>query len=300
MNIVVAGGTGLIGQKLVKHFIEQNHHVFILTRNSGNKKSTDQLTYVNWLNDYDRPEETLKDIDVLINLAGTSINSRWTEEQKQRILSSRIEATKNCLQLIERLNKKPTVFLNASAVGFYGTSRTETYTEAEQTAGSDFLATVVKKWEGEALRGEDQGVRTVLLRFGVVLANEGGALKKMILPYKLLVGGTIGSGQQWLSWIHIEDAIRMIEFAMNNDTIRGPLNVTSPTPVKMEYFGKALSEVLHRPHWLPTPSFALKLALGEMSLLVLEGQKVLPKKAVDFGFEFSYPELKSALSSLKL
>ncbi len=300
MNIVIAGGTGLIGSKIVEHFSKDKHHIYILTRNSTNKNNTDTITYVNWLNDGDEPEKKLENIDVVINLAGESINSRWTNEQKKRILTSRLDATKNCLTLMEKLTQKPKVYLNASAVGFYGTSLSTTFTEDDHDVGTDFLATVVEAWEREAIEAEALGIRTVLLRFGVVLASDGGALSKMMMPYKLFAGGTVGSGKQWLSWIHIDDVVSMVEFAVNNEKVSGALNVTGPNPKQMKQFGSVLGGVLGRPHWLPAPSFALKILLGEMSLLVLEGQKVLPKKAIDHGFQFTYPHLEDAFRSLRL
>ncbi|MFN7252850.1 MAG: TIGR01777 family oxidoreductase [Anaerobacillus sp.] len=300
MNIVICGGTGLIGSSLVDSLVKDKHHIYILTRNPQNKKKIDNITYIKWLGSDDTPEQHLENIDVIINLAGETINSRWTTDQKQRILNSRITATRNCISLIERLKKKPAVFLNASAVGFYGTSLSSIFTEEQDEAGTDFLATVVEEWEQEAKKVELLGVRTVFLRFGVILAKDGGALSKMILPYKLFAGGTIGSGQQWLSWIHIEDAVNLIKFAIENGEISGPLNITAPHPMRMKEFGKTLGAIIHKPHWLPTPSFALKLLLGEMSVLVLEGQNVVPKKAIDHGFQFKYPNLNEALKSLNL
>ncbi|RXJ00391.1 TIGR01777 family protein [Anaerobacillus alkaliphilus] len=300
MNIVVCGGTGLIGSKLVECLVNDNHHVFILTRNSENKTKTNNISYINWLNPGDTPEKSLENIDVVINLAGETINSRWTANQKEKILSSRLEATRNCLALMKKLSKKPDVFLNASAVGFYGTSLVTKYTEEDTHPGEDFLATVVQQWEQEAKKAEELGIRTVFLRFGVVLASEGGALVKMLLPYKLFVGGTVGTGKQWLSWIHIDDAVDLITFAIKTNAISGPINITAPNPMKMKQFGKEIGERLRKPHWLPAPSFALKLLLGEMSMLVLEGQNVFPKKAIDHGFQFSYSNLKEALENLKL
>lgn len=297
MNIVIAGGTGLIGSGLVKKLSGENHHIYILTRNSAKKTNSNKITYVNWLNSGDQPEKKLQDIDAFINLAGETINSRWTKEQKEKILISRLDATNNCIDLIKKLNKRPNVFLNASAIGFYGTSLENTYTE-DSRPGNDFLATVVKKWEEQALKARDLEIRTVLLRFGVVLANNGGALQKMILPYKLFAGGNLGSGKQWLSWIHITDAIKMILFALENENIQGPMNITTAEPQRMKQFGKAVGAALNKPHWLPTPSFALKLLLGEMSMLVLEGQRVEPIVALTNGFQYSFPKLEDALNDL--
>ncbi|MGO4889820.1 TIGR01777 family oxidoreductase [Anaerobacillus sp. MEB173] len=299
MNIVIAGGTGFIGSKLTEMLLQSGHHIYILTRSTKNKNNRERVTYVQWLNDGDQPEEHLKQIDAVINLAGESLNSgRWTETRKKNILDSRIDATNEILNLIEKLETNPHVLVNASAIGYYGTSLTKTFTEDTTICGTDFLAHVVNQWEMVANHANDLGVRTVLVRFGVVLSTLGGALEKMVTPYKFFAGGTIGSGKQWLSWIHIDDAIRMILFALENDLIQGPLNVTAPNPVQMREMGKEISNVIGRPHWLPTPGIALKIILGEMSVLVLEGQYVLPKRAEEFGFTFDYPTLTQALTDL--
>ncbi|OIJ17278.1 TIGR01777 family protein [Anaerobacillus alkalilacustris] len=300
MKIVIAGGTGLIGAHLVKKLAHEGHHIYILTRNVQNKKTNMNTTYVKWLSKDSKTEQQLTDIDVFINLAGETINRRWTKKHKERILHSRIEATRKCISLMKTLNRLPKVFLNASAIGLYGTSLTDTFTENNQLVGDDFLSSVVQKWEKEALKAELLGVRTVLLRFGVVLAKEGGALTKMLLPYQLLIGGTIGSGRQWVSWIHIDDAVNMIYFAINNENINGALNITGPEPIQMSSFGKAIGTTLQKPHWLPVPSFLLKILLGEMSTLVLDGQKVLPNKSMNQGYQFTYSNINDALKNFTL
>ncbi|MBU8770843.1 TIGR01777 family oxidoreductase [Cytobacillus oceanisediminis] len=299
MRIAIAGGTGFVGNALVKKLLEKKHEIFILTRNISHKQHSKNLNYVQWLNDDDSPEDVLESIDVFINLAGESINSgRWTEDRKKRILNSRITATKEVRRIISRLEEKPYTLINASAVGYYGTSQVETFTESSRKSGTDFLAETVRHWEEEAAKAEEFEVRTVFCRFGIILEKNDGALPRMALPYKLFAGGTVGTGSQWVSWIHLDDAVSGILFCIEHEQLQGPVNFTSPYPVTMKEFGQILGEVLNRPHWMPAPGFALKIALGEMSTLVLEGQKVLPEKLQSFGYEFLYPELKAALSDI--
>lgn len=299
MRIAIAGGTGFVGNALVKKLLEKKHEIFILTRNISDKQHFKNLNYVQWLNDHDSPEDVLESIDVFINLAGESINSgRWTEDRKKRLLNSRITATKEVRRIISRLEEKPYTLINASAVGYYGTSQVETFTESSRKSGTDFLAETVRRWEEEAAKAEEFEVRTVYCRFGIILEKNDGALPRMALPYKLFAGGTVGTGSQWVSWIHLDDAVSGILFCIEHEQLQGPVNFTSPYPVTMKEFGQILGEVLNRPHWMPAPGFALKIALGEMSTLVLEGQKVLPEKLQSFGYEFLYPELKAALSDI--
>ncbi|MCS0791468.1 TIGR01777 family oxidoreductase [Cytobacillus firmus] len=299
MRIAIAGGTGFVGNALVKKLLEKKHEIFILTRNISDKQHSKNLNYVQWLNDDDSPEDVLESIDVFINLAGESINSgRWTEDRKKRILNSRITATKEVLRIISRLEEKPYTLINASAVGYYGTSQVETFTESSRKSGTDFLVKTVRRWEEEAAKAEEFEVRTVFCRFGIILEKNDGALPRMALPYKLFAGGTVGTGSQWVSWIHLDDAVSGILFCIEHEQLQGPVNFTSPNPVTMKEFGQILGEVLNRPHWMPAPGFALKIALGEMSTLVLEGQKVLPEKLQSFGYKFLYPELKAALGDI--
>lgn len=242
-------------------------------------------------------ELPISSIDAVINLAGEPINSgRWTKTKKAQIVSSRVNTTDGLLRQLAKLKKCPRVFINASAIGYYGTSLTETFTE-NSDSGNDFLATTVQSWEAKASYAKNLGIRTVFTRFGIVLGN-GGALPNMTLPYRLFIGGTIGSGKQWVSWIHIQDAARLIAFALENEHIEGPINVTSPTPITMKEFGQIISKVMKRPYWIPVPSFILKCVLGEMSILVLEGQQAIPEKACKHGFTFSYPHLEEALSTI--
>lgn len=295
MKIAISGGTGFIGKHITQYFLNKGHDVYILTR-SQKTSSEKNLHFVQWRSKTSNPAESLEGVDVIINLAGKSINNRWTEATKKQIVESRIESTKEIYAIINALSKKPSVFIHASAIGIYGTSLTKTFTEGSNETGSDFLAKTVEVWEKEARKVETLHVRTVCTRFGIVLGEEG-ALSKMVLPYRLLAGGNLGSGQQWVSWIHVMDLVRLMEHIIDS-TISGPVNAVSPNPVKMNQFGKTIGNVLKRPHWLPAPSFALKMLLGEMSLLILEGQKVLPEKALDDGFTFTFPHLEKALQDI--
>ncbi len=299
MKAVIAGGTGFVGKELTNELIRHGYDVTILTRNPENKKEEDRLHYVKWLADGAEPEAVLEGTDVFINLAGESINSgRWTEERKQRILNSRITATREMVRIVKALKQKPKVFINASAIGIYPSSDLDTFTESSNAAGSGFLSQVVNIWEREAIEADKAGIRTVLARFGVVLGTEEGALPRMALPYKIGAGGKLGSGRQWVSWIHVWDVARAIRFAAEHEAIEGPMNITAPNPARMNDLGKTLAKVLGRPHWLFVPEPMLKLTLGEMSTVVLDSQRVLPAKLTQAGFVFQFPLLRGALSDL--
>ncbi|MGF2615076.1 TIGR01777 family protein [Rossellomorea vietnamensis] len=299
MKAVISGGTGFVGSALTEELLGSGYEVSILTRNPDKHETRQNVSYIKWLSEGARPETELNGADIFINLAGESINSgRWTEERKKRILKSRIDATREMVRILENLENKPSVFINASAIGFYEASESKTHTEQSLDTSSNFLAETVKKWESEASRAKDSGVRTVYTRFGIILGKDEGALPKMALPYKLFAGGTVGSGKQWMSWVHIEDIAKAIRFVIENKTIDGPVNITSPSPVTMKELGKTLGDVLNRPHWIPAPGFAIKAVLGEMSTLILEGQKVIPEVLKKNGYAFQYPELKGALQEI--
>ncbi|MBB6177078.1 hypothetical protein HNQ82_001909 [Anoxybacillus tengchongensis] len=299
MNILIAGGTGFVGKALTTYFSQNGHHTYILTRNAQKRENDPYIHYVQWLTEDTNPYEQLSSIDVVVNLAGESINSgRWNETRKRVIMESRLQATHAIYDLIAKMKKKPNVVIQASAIGIYGTSLNETFTERHEIMGTDFLAQTVKRWEEAGQRIASLGVRTIFMRFGIILGKGGGALPRIILPYKWFIGGTIGSGKQWMSWVHIDDVIGAIDFAIRHERISGPVNVTAPSPVTMEQFGKTVANVLHRPHWLPVPSFALKLLLGEMSMLVLEGQRVIPEKLLQTGYHFSFPTVDRALVNI--
>ncbi|RSD24040.1 TIGR01777 family oxidoreductase [Mesobacillus subterraneus] len=297
MKIAITGGTGLVGEALSRELIEKGHEVYILTRNTNGLNSSSNPRYIQWLNSGDQPEKELAGIEAIVNLAGATINSRWTDEYKRKILESRLQAASEVKKIMELLPVKPRVLVNASAVGYYGTSTIEEFTE-QSPPGHDFLAETVQHWEAAASEAQALGVRIVLCRFGVILDRKAGALPRIALPYNLFAGGKIGSGNQWLSWIHIEDVIGGVLFAIENTDLEGPVNFSAPSPVTMDEFGKVLSQIMKRPHWLPVPSFALKILLGEMSILVLEGQQALPEKLLKAGYPFRYPDLRDALQDI--
>lgn len=299
MKIAIAGGSGFVGTALIDELLKENHELYILTRHPDQHKKQKHIHYVGWLSAGASPERQLEDLDVFINLAGESLNSgRWSQERKRRIVESRVESSKEMNRILSKLPKKLSCLINASAVGYYGISDQETFTEASDSIGDDFLVRTVKLWEKEAMKSSSYSERVVLTRFGVILGEKEGALPMMTLPYKLFGGGKLGKGSQWLSWIHIQDVARAINFCMKNQTVQGPVNFTAPNPVQMETFGKTIGTVMHRPHWFPVPPFLLKAILGEMSVLVLEGQKVLPNKLIQEEFSFSFPTLKMALEDI--
>ncbi len=293
MKIAVLGGTGFIGSQLARQYIQQGHSLCLFTRNPQKyTTSNPSITYLKWpLQSGDAP----LGVDALINLAGETINQRWTFSAKASILNSRVQTTRELAQEMEQGRIRTPVLLNASAVGYYGHSTTEIFDEEAKVTPQDFLAEVVHAWERETESMVQQGIRVIRARFGVVLGREGGALSKMVLPYKLFAGGRVGTGNQYLSWIHIDDVVGLMLHCIENDDVQGAVNFTAPHPVTMNQFGKMVGQVLHRPHWLPTPAFILQLALGEMSDLVLKGQQVIPKRALEFGYPFHYPYLKEAL-----
>ncbi|MGG3497090.1 TIGR01777 family oxidoreductase [Peribacillus simplex] len=299
MKIAIAGGSGFVGTALIDELSKENHDIYILTRHPEKFKKRTNSTYIGWLTKDAKPEKHLEGLDVFINLAGESLNSgRWNPERKRRIVESRVEASKEMNRILSILPEKVSVIINASAIGYYGISDHDTFTETSESIGDDFLVRTVKLWEKEAAKSRSYCKRFVLTRFGVILGEKEGALPMMVLPYKLFGGGKMGKGNQWLSWIHIHDAVRAIIFCMNGSRIEGPVNFTAPNPVQMDTFGETIGAVLHRPHWLPVPPFFLKKLLGEMSILVLEGQNVLPIKLKEEGFIFSFPTLKEALQNI--
>jgi len=318
MKIVLTGGTGFIGYSLQKNLIQQGHEVLVLSRRPV-QDSNPSVRYVLWEptrgNEW---EQSLRGADACVNLAGEPIAAkRWTKAQKLKIIESRCDATHALAHAIQKLEKKPKVLINASAVGFYGsreqaasrglTARAlaggpgprgdEIITE-EQRPGTDFLAQTCKAWETHAVRAEDFGLRVVRLRIGIVLEKGGGALQKMIPPFQFFIGGPLGNGRQWMSWIHREDVVGLILWALENSKVSGALNATAPNPVTMKEFADTLGKVMHRPSFAAVPGFVLKTLLGEMSDLLLKGQRVVPEKALRLGYQFKYPSLEPALRAI--
>lgn len=300
MRIIVAGGSGFLGTALMAHFAQQ-HHVTILTRRSAPLgPASPGLTYATWSpNGHSGPWATAIDgADALVNLAGESIAAnRWSSAQKQKILESRLLATQSLAAAIRQAARAPPVLVNASAIGYYGDRGEETLTEAS-SPGSDFLADVCKQWESAA-GSVGHLTRVALVRTGIVLDRRGGALPKMLPPFRLFAGGPLGSGSQYMSWIHKDDWVRLVAWMVSTHSIRGPFNATAPNPVTNAEFSKALGRVLNRPSVLPAPAFALRLLLGEMAdTLLLGGQRVLPRRAIDSGFSFRFANVDEALADI--
>lgn len=297
MKIAITGGTGLVGTKLTDVLKAHNHEVIILTRSSNDSKNG--VEYVQWLADDASPELYLEGIDAIVNLAGVSLNEgRWTDERKAAIYNSRQQATNEVLRIIRALDNPPEILVNASAIGIYPASLEAEYTEESMVQAHDFLGKTVKMWEGLADQAATEGVRVIKTRFGVIFDQHAGAFPLLAKPYKMGVGGKLGDGMQWVSWVHVEDVARAIAFCLMEDELSGIVNVTAPYPTRMKQVGDAIASVLQKKSWLPVPETALKLALGEKSQLVLEGQKVLPTVLTARGYQFNYPTINKALHKL--
>lgn len=308
-TVLITGGTGLIGRALSRRLVENGYQVVVLTRNVDRAKQifADRVDVVQW--DYQRADDVVEQVEragIIVNLAGESIagettgailTKRWSNAQKQRILQSRVNVGNQLAEAIRIASTKPRVFIQASAIGYYGPSSDDTLDELSP-AGSDFLAQVCQAWEESTQAIEALGVRRVIIRTGLVLAKDGGILPLMLLPVKLFVGGALGSGKQYLPWIHMDDEIESIMYLIENNTLSGPFNLVAPTPVRQIDFVRTAGKLLNRPAFLPVPAFVLRLVLGEKATLVLDGQNAVPKRLLEAGFRFNYPELESALQSL--
>lgn len=293
MKITIAGGTGFIGEPLAAE-LRQLGDVVVLSRDPSKVRSG---RGVQW--DPAKPDSTWKsevaDADVVVNLAGENVGKgRWTTARKQRLAASRLEPTRALTEVIRASRKSNRVLVNASAVGYYGSRGSDVLTE-ESAPGSDFLAELCKQWEAAAHQAEE-AARVVILRFGVVLGPDGGALQKMALPFRLFVGGPLGSGDQWLSWVDRRDVIRAVRWVIDHGDARGVFNTTAPNPVTNREFSKKLGAALHRPSLLPTPAPALRIALGEMAdSMLLASQRAVPRKLQERRFSFEYPEVQQSL-----
>ncbi|MBI4847596.1 MAG: TIGR01777 family protein [Nitrospirae bacterium] len=320
MNILITGGTGFIGTPLSRELRNAGHTVVVTTRRPSDSK--DKLTW-------DPPAlisaDTISEFDAVINLAGEPIApGRWTKKRKELIMSSRVNTTRALVDSMKKiipprpplekggfsniplfdkegsgeiLKGLPKVLISASAIGYYGDHRDEYVTEDTPPA-SDFLAEVCKAWEAEALRAQEFDIRVVLVRIGGVLESDGGALPEMMVPFKFFLGGPIGSGKQWFSWIHRDDVVGIIKHALENESVSGPVNAAAPNPVTNKEFSSALGKTLGRPSWLAVPGFIVKLTLGELGGVLLTGQRVLPEKALKAGYHFKYTEVNEALAAI--
>lgn len=300
MRILISGGTGLVGQALIRELLATDHTCIILSRAPGRHPHlADQVVIQPWDALSTEPlTELMDDSDAVIHLAGESIAAgRWTARRKQQILDSRVASTRAMTAALLQAQSPPKVFVQASAVGYYGPCDDQIITEAAP-AGSDFLAQVCEQWESASLPVEASDVRRVLARTGIVLSASGGALPRMALPFKLFAGGSAGSGRQWMPWIHLADEVRALRFLLEQEQASGAFNLTAPNPVTNRDFSRILGKVLKRPSLLPAPAFALRLALGEMADLILTGQRAVPGRLLELGFEFRFPELDAALQDI--
>lgn len=293
MKILITGASGFIGKALQKSFAEKGYEMLLATRSKPEKPSEIQWDTEKGFAEEDLPR--LESLDAIIHLAGESITGRWTDDKKQRLMDSRVDGTRNVVETIGKLQNKPKVFIAASAIGIYGDRDDEILTETS-AAGDTFLAEIGKNWEAESDKAKEFGVRLVQLRIGIVLSKDGGALAQMLTPFKFGLGGTVGSGKQWMSWIALEDIVRIFNFALESENLSGAVNTVAPNPATNEEFTDTLGAVVHRPTFLPLPAFAVNLAFGEMGdALLLDSTRVIPKKLEEAGFTFDYPDLKAAL-----
>jgi uncharacterized protein len=300
MKILVTGSSGLVGTALVKALGRDGHMVCRLMRpeSAANNEVKDGFN-VAWNPTTGELGGAGVGPDGVVNLAGASIaGGRWTAERKAVLRASRIDTTRALVEALAKMNVRPSVLVSASAIGIYGNRGDELLTE-ESKAGADFLAELARDWEAEALKAEALGIRVVLARFGIILSREGGALAKILLPFKLGAGGRLGSGEQWMSWVTLEDVIGILRMAIEKATVRGAVNVVAPQPVKNTEFTKVLAKALHRPAFFPAPAFALRLALGEMAdALLLSSQRVAPQRLEQAGFRFAHADLTTALGAV--
>ena len=301
MRIVISGGTGFIGRPLCVSLCQEGHLVALLTRRKKVAKRScgSTVTTVEW-NGWEAGtwEHCLEGADAVINLAGAPIaDGRWTEARKQLLTDSRVLTTRLLVEAMSRRSVKPLTLVSASGIGYYGASDDRMLDESA-ARGQGFLADLCVAWEAEALRAVEFGVRVVMLRTGMVLEQDGGALPKMLLPFQLFTGGPIMPGTQWVSWIHRRDHIGLIQWLLATPSVSGPVNAVAPEAVTMNRFCEGLGRVLHRPSWLPVAGFALSLALGELGTLMTKGQRVSPAMALSGGYVFHYPTLEPALRAI--
>ncbi len=303
MQVIVTGGTGLIGKELIKELSAHGHNVVVLTRSPENRHVPGDAELVGW--DAESSAgwgEWVEESEAIVNLAGENIAGkglfpdRWTPGKKSRILNSRLKAGEAVREAVESAEDKPRVLIQASAIGYYGTGEEEVTENA--SPGGDFLGEAAREWEGITRPLEEMGVRRAVIRTGIVLSSKGGVLPRLRLPYKFFLGGPLGTGKQWYSWIHIVEEVRAIRFLLEDEEAEGPFNLTAPNPKRNEEFGKELGKVMGRPSYLRVPELVFRSLLGDAAKLVLEGQKVKPERLEELGFQFKYPTLDKALEDL--
>ena len=296
MHILLTGGTGLIGRQLCRHWLEQGHRLTVWSRSPDKVAKICGASVRGIARLEDLGEEPL---DAIVNLAGAPIADRpWTHRRKALLWSSRIKLTETLLTWLETRKQKPAVLISGSAIGWYGDGGERELTEESPPVSEDFASHLCIAWEETAQRAQALGIRVVLVRTGLVLAAEGGFLSRLLLPFKLCLGGPLGNGRQWMPWIHINDQIALIDFLLHREQASGPYNACAPKPVRNREFAQTLGKVLHRPAFMPMPTLALKVGLGEMSLLLLGGQKAMPVRLLEAGFTFQFTDLRAALDDL--
>ena len=296
MRIAITGASGLIGRRLLKNLAAAGHSLRVLSRHAGTNLPPGVRLSVWDSTRGEPPAESLQDVDAVVHLAGEPVAQRWTAHARQAIRESRVTGTRNLVQALAKLPKKPEVLVCASAVGYYGDRGDEILNESS-SPGGDYLAQLCVDWEKEAQSAEASGIRVVRVRTGLVLDARGGALPRMLPPFRMGLGGKLGSGQHWMSWIHLEDLAALFQFALANP-VSGPLNGVAPNPVINAGFTRALAAAVHRPAIFPVPAFALRLLFGEMAEILLASQRALPQAAEAAGFRFRYPELAPALADV--
>jgi uncharacterized protein (TIGR01777 family) len=299
MKTVITGGTGLIGRALAENFAKDGYEVYVLSRSLPNDQNAlGGIKRVNW--DGHTAEgwgQWVDGADAVINLAGENLSAgRWTEQRKHAILQSRLDAGQAVVEAVERASQKPRVLIQASAVGCYGINPPGVVDETS-LYGNDFLSGVCRQWEQSTQAVEEVGVRRVTIRLGVVLNGQGGAFPRLILPFKFFMGGALGSGEQWLSWVHLQDAVRAIRFLVEQPAATGAFNI-SAEPVTNREFARLARKVMHRPSFFDVPAFAIRMLFGEMSTVILDGQRVSSAKLQHLGFSFEYFAMESALHDL--
>ncbi|MBX3009287.1 MAG: TIGR01777 family oxidoreductase [Melioribacteraceae bacterium] len=298
MKVAITGATGLIGKKIVKKLVDRGDQVLVLTRSVEKTKGlfSANVDLVEWDIKSKDLQTKLEGVDAIIHLAGENVmGKRWNDEHKNKILESRIIGTRSIVDAIYKMENRPKVLVGASAVGYYGNS--EIQVDELSNVGTGFLADVVKAWENETVKVEMLNVRRVNVRIGIVLDKNEGALAKLLTPFRLFVGGALGSGNQWFPWVHVEDVVDLFLFSLDNN-INGVVNAVSPDIVRMNEFCKVLGKMMKRPSYFNVPEFVLKLVIGEAAEVILTGANVSPKRTIELGYKFIYPNLKSALKEI--
>jgi uncharacterized protein (TIGR01777 family) len=300
MRVLITGGSGLIGRVLATNLVRDGNEVIILSRQPGRITGLSAGVSTRWWDGHTTEgwNSLVDGTNAIVNLAGENISSgRWTKERKRRILESRLNAGRAVVQAVETAACKPRIVIQASGVGYYGPCGDEEITE-ETPPGQDFLARLAVDWEASTAPLEGLGIRRVIIRTGVVLSTAGGALPRLLLPFRFFAGGRLGNGQQWFPWIHIADEVDAIRFLMENEKASGPFNLTAPTPLTNAEFSRLLGQRLRRPAFMPIPAFILRLLFGEMATALLDGQRAIPQRLSQSGFTFQFPGADPALGSL--